>query len=284
MIASRLQLPPGPWATVFDCLCARFPAIPREAWIDRFARGRVLDATGTPLALDAPYRLGAEVRYFREVVDEPVIPFAESVLHADADLVVADKPHFLPVTPAGGFVRETLLARLVRRLGNPGLVPLHRIDRDTAGLVLFSANPVTRAAYQALFREQRIHKRYEAIALALPGLAFPLLRATRLVRGEPFFRMQEVEGVANSETRIEVLEGEGAWWRYALQPVTGRKHQLRVHMAALGAAIANDRWYPQLREAAADDPARPLKLLARSVAFVDPLSGAQRRFESRFEL
>jgi tRNA pseudouridine32 synthase/23S rRNA pseudouridine746 synthase len=284
MIASRLQLPPGPWATVFDCLCARFPAIPREAWIDRFARGRVLDATGTPLALDAPYRLGAEVRYFREVVDEPVIPFAESVLHADADLVVADKPHFLPVTPAGGFVRETLLARLVRRLGNPGLVPLHRIDRDTAGLVLFSANPATRAAYQALFRERGIVKRYEAIAPALPGLAFPLLRATRLVRGEPFFRMQEVEGVPNSETRIEVLEGGGAWWRYALQLVTGRKHQLRVHMAALGAAIANDRWYPQLREAAADDPARPLKLLARSVAFVDPLSGAQRRFESRFEL
>ena len=284
MIASRLQLPPGPWATVLDCLCARFPEIPREAWIDRFARGRVLDAAGTPLALDAPYRLGAEVRYFREVVDEPAIPFAESVLHADADLVVADKPHFLPVTPAGGFVRETLLARLVQRLGNPGLVPLHRIDRDTAGLVLFSANPETRAAYQALFRERGIVKRYEAIAPALPGLAFPLLRATRLVRGEPFFRMQEVEGVPNSETRIEVLEGEGAWWRYALQPVTGRKHQLRVHMAALGAAIANDRWYPQLREAAADDPARPLKLLARSVAFVDPLSGTERRFESRFEL
>ena len=284
MIASRLQLPPGPWATVLDCLCARFPAIPREAWIDRFARGRVLDATGTPLALDAPYRLGAEVRYFREVVDEPAIPFAESVLHADADLVVADKPHFLPVTPAGGFVRETLLARLVQRLGNPGLVPLHRIDRDTAGLVLFSANPETRATYQALFRERGIAKHYEAIAPALPGLAFPLLRATRLVRGEPFFRMQEVEGVPNSETRIEVLEGEGAWWRYALQPVTGRKHQLRVHMAALGAAIANDRWYPQLREAAGDDPARPLKLLARSVAFVDPLSGTERRFESRFEL
>jgi tRNA pseudouridine32 synthase/23S rRNA pseudouridine746 synthase len=284
MIASRLQLPPGPWATVLDCLCARFPAIPREAWIDRFARGRVLDAAGTPLALDAPYRLGAEVRYFREVVDEPAIPFAESVLHADADLVVADKPHFLPVTPAGGFVRETLLARLVQRLGNPGLVPLHRIDRDTAGLVLFSANPETRAAYQALFRERGIVKRYEAIAPALPGLAFPLLRATRLVRGEPFFRMQEVDGIPNSETRIEVLEREGAWWRYALQPVTGRKHQLRVHMAALGAAIANDRWYPQLREAAVDDYARPLKLLARSVAFVDPLSGTERRFESRFEL
>ena len=284
MSASKLQLPPGPWTTVLDGLCARFPAIPRETWVDRFARGRVLDAEGAALAPDAPYRAGDEIRYFREVADEPVIPYAETVLHADADLVVADKPHFLPVTPAGGFVRETLLARLVQRLGNPDLVPLHRIDRDTAGLVLFSANPATRAAYQELFRERRISKRYEAIAPALPGVSFPLVRCTRLVRGEPFFRMQEVEGVPNSETRIEVLERAGAWWRYALEPVTGRKHQLRVHMAGLGAPIANDRWYPRVTAAAPDDGARPLKLLARSLAFVDPLDGTARRFESGFTI
>ena len=284
MASSRLQLPPGPWPTVLDCLCARFPAIPRNTWIDRFTRGRVLDASGAILPIDAPYRLGAEVQYFREVADEPAIPFAESVLHADADLVVADKPHFLPVTPAGGFVRETLLARLVQRFDNPNLVPLHRIDRDTAGLVLFSANPATRAVYQALFRERRIHKRYEAIAPALPDVSFPLLRATRIVPGEPFFRMQELAGVPNSETRIEVLEGEGALWRYRLEPVTGRKHQLRVHMAALGAPIENDRWYPRLREASEDDYARPLRLLARSLEFVDPLSGVERRFESGLRL
>ncbi|MEO5565808.1 MAG: pseudouridine synthase [Luteimonas sp.] len=280
-VASHLQLPPGPWVTVVDCLCERFPAIPRATWMDRFARGRVLDAAGIALAVDAPFRMGAEVRYFREVADEPVIPFAESILHADADLVVADKPHFLPVTPAGGFVRETLLARLVQRLGNQALVPLHRIDRDTAGLVLFSANPATRAAYQALFRERRICKRYEAIAPALPRLSFPLTRATRLEAGEPFFRMQEVSGAPNSETRIDVLDRTDACWRYALEPVTGRKHQLRVHMAALGAPVLNDRWYPRLADdTAMVDFASPLKLLARSLAFVDPLSGLERRFES----
>jgi tRNA pseudouridine32 synthase/23S rRNA pseudouridine746 synthase len=284
MRPSRLQLPPGEWSTVLDGLCDRFPAIDRDAWIDRFERGRVLDAMGNPLVVDAPYRAGAEVRYFREVVDEPVIPFTESVLHVDEHLVVADKPHFLPVTPAGGFVRETLLARLVQRLGNPELVPLHRIDRDTAGLVLFSANPATRAAYQALFRERRIHKRYEAIAASLPGLSFPMVRATRLVPGEPFFRMQEVEGTPNSETRINVLERDGPWWRYALEPVSGRKHQLRVHMAALGAPIANDRWYPEVAGPAVDDHARPLKLLARSLAFADPLSGALRTFESALHI
>jgi tRNA pseudouridine32 synthase/23S rRNA pseudouridine746 synthase len=269
---------------MLDCLCARFPAIPREAWIDRFARGRVLDAGGSPLAVDAPYRLGAEIRYFREVVDEVAIPFRETVLHADAHLVVADKPHFLPVMPAGGYVRKTLLARLVQRLGNPELVPLHRLDRGTAGLVLFSADPATRDAYQSLFRQRRVHKRYEAIAPALPALSFPLVHASRLETGEPFFRMREVDGAPNSETRIDVIERSGALWRYALEPVTGRKHQLRVHMAALGAPIHNDRLYPQLLPSADDDYARPLKLLARGLAFVEPLTGEERRLESGLRL
>jgi len=282
--ASRLQLPQGPWSTVLDGLCARFPGIDRVTWLDRFARGRVQDAAGRPLEPDLPYRAGMEVRYFREVHDEAPIHFEEGVLHMDAHLVVADKPHFLPVVPAGRYLRETLLARLVQRLGNPDLVPLHRIDRETAGLVLFSANPDTRDAYQRLFRERRIHKRYEAIAPPLPDLAFPHTHASRLEPGEPFFRMQEVDGPPNSETRITVLERGHAWWRYGLEPVTGRKHQLRVHMAALGAPIRHDRMYPDLigdgddlADAVSQDP---LQLLAKSLEFVDPLSGGPRRFES----
>ncbi len=282
--SSRLQLPPGAWATVLEALCARFPGINRATWLDRFARGRVLNGEGQPLGVDAGYRVGMEIRYFREVRDEPVIPFEAIVLHVDEHLVVVDKPHFLPVTPAGGFVRETVLGRLVRQLGNDGLVPLHRIDRGTAGLVLFSANPATRAVYQALFRERRIDKRYEALASPLPGVVFPHVRRSRLVRGEPFFRMTEVEGEANSESRVEVIERSGDVWRYALQPVTGRKHQLRVHMAALGAPIVNDRVYPTLQAQADDDYGRPLKLLAKLLVFMDPLSGRERVFESRQEL
>ena len=280
MTASHLQLPPGPWATVLDGLCARFPRIDRDTWLDRFARGRVQDDAGLPLMPDLPYRAGMEVRYFREVVDEGVIPFEERVLHVDAHLVVADKPHFLPVVPAGHFVRETLLARLVGRLGNTDLVPLHRIDRETAGLVLFSADPRTRDAYQSLFRERRIRKRYEAIAPPLPAVSFPCTRASRLERGEPFFRMQEMEGMPNSETRIDVLARGDVSWRYGLEPVTGRKHQLRVHMAALGAPIRNDRMYPELSEAEATGFSSPLQLLAKSLEFMDPLSGEPRRFES----
>ena len=282
--ASTVHLPAGAWTSVLEALCARFPAIGREQWLDRIARGRVLDGQGVAIGRDSPYRAGMRLHYYREVVDEANIPFTETVLHVDEHLVVADKPHFLPVTPAGGFVEQTLLRRLIQRLDSPQLVPLHRIDRATAGLVLFSANPASRAAYQALFRERRISKRYEALAAALPELAFPLWRRSRIVRGEPFFRMCESAGEPNSETRIEVIERGATHWRYALQPVTGRKHQLRVQMAALGAAILHDRCYPVLADTALDDYRRPLKLLAQQLAFVDPLSGESRRFTSRFML
>ena len=283
--ASRLQLPPGDWPTLIDGLCARFPAIARDQWRDRFARGRVQDRDGEPLAATHPYRVGMELRYFREVPDEAPVPFREAVLHADDDLLVVDKPHFLPVVPAGRHATETLLARLRSATGNADLVPLHRIDRATAGLVLFSASRGTRARYQALFRERAIDKTYEALAPPLPGLEFPHVRRSRLVRGEPFFRMREAGGEANSETRIDVIERGTDIWHYQLQPVTGRKHQLRVHMAALGAPIINDDVYPRLAtESRAEDFSRPLKLLARRLAFADPLTGELREFTSRREL
>jgi len=282
--ASTLQLPPGAWTTVLDCLCAHFGAIGRAEWEDRFARGRVTDEHAVAISAATAYREGMRIHYYREVAAEARIPFDETILHADADLVAADKPHFLPVMPAGGYVEETLLARLIRRLDNADLVPLHRIDRGTAGVVLFSANPATRSRYQALFREQTIVKRYEAIAPALPRHAFPLMRSTRIERGEPFFRMREAVGVANAHTRIEVVERGALLWRYALFPLGGRKHQLRVQMAGLGAAIVNDDSYPDLAGRAADDYSQPLQLLAHSLAFDDPIDGTPRTFRSRFEL
>lgn len=284
LAAATLQLPQGAWTTVVECLTAHFSAISYEEWVSRMARGLVLDSQGLPLTPASAYRPGLRVHYYREVPAETPIPFVESILYADAHLVVVDKPHFLPVTPVGAYVRETLLTRLTQRLDNPNLVPLHRIDRGTAGLVLFSASPETRASYQALFRERQILKRYEAIAPALPAQQFPLFRATRIVRGEPFVLSQEVDGPANTQTRIEVERRDGELWRYALYPVTGKKHQLRVHMAALGAPIVNDDFYPALTARASDDFSRPLQLLAQSLAFRDPLSGAERRFDSELKL
>jgi len=282
--ASTVHLPHGDWATVLDALCARFPRIDRAQWRDRMLRGVVLDASGHPIEPERAYRFGMRVHYFREVAAEVPIPFEVTVLYRDEHLVIADKPHFLAVMPAGIHVRETLLTRLIERLDNPHLVPLHRIDRATAGLVMLSPNPKTRSQYQALFREQRIHKIYEALAAALPELTFPFVHRIRIVSGPEFFRMQETAGEPNSETTVDAIDRSAMHWRYALRPLTGRTHQLRVHLSGLGAPILGDRLYPKLQPRAPDDYTRPLQLLARTLEFIDPRSGALRRFDSERRL
>ena len=282
--ASRVQLPRGPWVRVLDALCVLFPAIPRTQWQVRFDAGRILDEACQPLPADAGCSVGMQVYYYRDVSEEPRLAAEATILHRDDHLLVVDKPHFLAVTPAGRFVRDTLLARLTRETGLDTLAPLHRIDRATAGLVMFSVKPATRDAYQALFRQRAIDKRYEAIALALPDVAFPVVRRSRIERGEPFFRMREAAGEANSETRIEVIARGQTHWHYALHPLSGRKHQLRVHMASLGAAILHDPLYPQLDQAAIAHDHAPLQLLAKGLSFADPLDGRPRRFESRLAL
>ena len=283
LLACRVVLLQGPWPTMIEALSTRFAKVPREEWLARMARGHVLQGNGTRIAANDVFRAGIEVYYYREFSEEP-IPVVESILHADDRLVVVDKPHFLPVIPAGKYRRETLVARLIARTGNPHLTPLHRIDRGTAGLVLFSADPASRGAYHALFRDRAIRKRYLALAAPLPEVGFPLLRNTRLVRCEDGFRMQEVDGEPNTLTRIDVIERGTPWWRYALFPHSGKMHQLRVHMAALGAPIVNDPWYPHAQAQAPDEHGLPLKLLAESLEFVDPSDGSERRFQSRLQI
>lgn len=280
---SRYQLPSAHWPTVLDALCERFASVTRAAWLDRFARGRVLGEDGAPITSSDACKVGMEIHYYREVSHEATCAEQETVLHVDADLVVVDKPHFLAAVPSGPYVRDTLLARLTRRFGNTDLVPLHRLDRLTAGLMLFSARHETRGLYQSLFRERAIHKEYEAIAAPLPHLQFPHRRESRIERGEPFFRMRECEGDPNSVTDIDIISRGESGWRYRLRPITGRKHQLRIHLAALGAPISGDPLYPLLR-AGEDSPTQPLRLLARSLRFVDPIDGRTRIFLSDREL
>lgn len=282
--ASRVRLPPGDWPLLLDFLSQRFASIPRAVWQARMQAGRVQDSDGQPLDASAPYRAGRLIHYYRDLAHETPIPFEATILYRDAQLLVADKPHFLPTIPSGRFLRETLLVRLKRQTGLDDLIPLHRLDRETAGLVLFSVNPATRHTYSALFAERRIEKHYEALAPTCTALALPRVHRSRLVEAAPFFRMTEADGEPNSETRIERIETLGAISRYRLTPLTGRKHQLRVHMAALGLPIVNDRWYPVLCDDGIDDHSRPLKLLARSLAFIDPLSGEARRFNSQLRL
>ncbi|WP_029524031.1 RluA family pseudouridine synthase [Polaromonas glacialis] len=281
---SCVGLPAGDWPTFTDFLVERFPAISRQTWLERMAAGLVADEFGGMVTAQRAYQGHMRLYYYRALPVETRIPFEAAVLFQDEHLVVADKPHFLPVTPSGHYLQETLLVRLKNQLGIDSLIPIHRIDRETAGLVLFCVRPEERDAYQALFRRHEVVKHYEAIAPWRADLQFPLRRKTRIVEDEPFFRQREAPGEANSETLIEVLQVRGEQALYALSPVTGKKHQLRVHMNALGLPICNDRMYPPVEVTPDDDHAQPLQLLARSIAFTDPLTGQARRFVSRLSL
>mgnify|MGYP000679770744 FL=1 len=281
----------SPWPALIDHLAERLPRISRSEWTERMQAGSVLGEDGQPLAPDAPYVGGARVYYWRELPHEDPIPFEATVLFEDAHLVVADKPHFLPVTPGGRYVRETLLVRLKAQLGCADLSPLHRIDRETAGLVLLCKRPQDRDAYQSLFRERRVDKVYEAVAGWREALQFPLTRRSHILEDEQaFYRMREAqpdEGLPpNSETRIECVRQEGARALYRLFPVSGKRHQLRVHMHGLGLPIEGDQFYPVVRRGPNDseDFAEPLQLLARSITFTDPVTGQPRQFESGLEL
>ncbi len=280
--ASCIALPQGQWATVFEFLTQRFPHIEANEWLERMACGAVLDAQGQVVKKDTAYMPHRKIHYYRHVSQEPRIPFDEVVLYQDEHLVVADKPHFLPVTPAGRYVQETLLVRLKRKLHLPNLTPIHRLDRDTAGLVLFSVRACEREPYHALFREQHVVKKYEAIAPYQPILTWPMTFFCRMQESSAFMQMKQVEGEPNSQTHIDLLETRGGLGRYGLCPTTGQKHQLRLHMALLNRPIFGDRIYPILEpQEALPNYDHPLRLLAKSLEFICPITKRKHAFLSQ---
>ncbi|MEK7347208.1 MAG: pseudouridine synthase [Pseudomonadota bacterium] len=283
--ASVVSVPQGA-ENLLDFLAQRMPGITRSEWAERLAQGLVLHEDGQTALATQACQPGQRLYYYRHLADEPVLPVQAKVLFEDAHLLVADKPHFMPVTPSGRYVQQSLLVQLKRQTGCADLVPLHRIDRETAGLVLLGKRLQDRDAYHALFRDKDIHKIYHAVAAAPQGLALPAVYTSRLVPGEPFFRTQEVPGQANSETRIRVLKTEGARALYQLEPITGKRHQLRVHMNALGLPIEGDQFYPTVLRGpdAPEDFSQPLQLLAQSVQFTDPHTGQARVFASQLAL
>ncbi len=286
---STVALPSGPWPTVLDFLAVRLPKVSREDWSRRMQQGDVVDAQGQPVGPDAGFMPQTKLYYWRQLPFEHPVPFDEAIVFQDEHLLVADKPHFLPVTPKGRHLHETLLVRLKRRTGIDTLAPMHRIDLETAGLVAFTIQPSTRNAYQALFRDKRVLKRYQAIAPLAPGWApgMQLRRQSHMADGAHFMRMQELAERAdqpNADTHIQLDEVAHGLGLFTLSPVTGQRHQLRVHMAALGMPLCGDRIYPVLlpmpAPEAAPDHSRPLQLLAQHMAFEDPVTGQMRSFSS----
>lgn len=277
-------LPHGRWKTLGEYLAFRFPMVSESSWRDRMARNDVLDLHGRTLNYDEAFPAGACIFYYRERQGETPIPFEETILFMNDELMVVDKPHFLPVTPGGRFLHQSLLVRLKRKTCIETLTPIHRLDRETAGVMLFSVNPATRPLWQSLFRFRQVCKVYEALAPFRDELMLPVEVCSRIERDEQFFRVHEVEGEPNAFSRIEFIERRDDHALYRLLPETGKMHQLRVHMSSLGIPILNDGFYPIALPCKGDDFSAPLKLLARSIGFIDPVTGEQRHFNSQYHL
>ncbi len=284
--ASKVFLPkisPAP-TSVYQYLCQQFPHIAADEWQQRFADSLIYDALGNVLSFDSDYIENSHVFYYRFLAHEIHVPFEHEILFENEHLLVIDKPHFLTISPTGQYVQETLLVRLKKQTGNEFLTPIHRLDRETAGVVLFSKQVSTRAIYQDMFAQRQVKKIYHAIAPFHADLTFPCYTRYRMEKGEPFYTMQVVEGKINSETEIHLIEHDSVWAKYELKPITGKQHQLRVHLNSLGIAIKNDPFYPEVQHKREDDFSAPLQLLAKHIRFNDPVTFQEMEFSSKFEL
>jgi tRNA pseudouridine32 synthase/23S rRNA pseudouridine746 synthase len=270
-----------PYPTLLEFFCRRFPRLTEEIWRERLESGGVHDEAGMAVGTDSPYLPDSRLFYRRQVAEEPVIPFAEAVVYEDEHLLVADKPPFLPVSPVGAYVAETLVERLRQRTGNDQLSPLHRIDRETSGLVLLAKSRVARGRYQPLFAAGLVRKTYAAISTCagVPEWRHCLVE-NRIEQGQPWFRMEVRPGPVNARSHIHLQEVRNGRARLLLHPETGKKHQLRLHLSSLGLPLVGDRFYPILLPAGADDFQHPLQLLALRLELPDPFGSAVHSFES----
>lgn len=269
---------------LFDYLCQQFPHIDAEEWAQRFQNQLIYDQFGQILTLNSPFIANRHVFYYRFLKYETPVPFQHQILFENEHFIAVDKPHFLTISPTGQYVQESLLVRLKKQSNNPNLSPIHRLDRETAGVVLFSKHPSTRGDYQQCFAERKVKKIYHAIAPFQSQLSFPQQVDLRMEKGQPFYTMQVVQGLANSSTKISIIEHNQHWAKYLLQPQSGKQHQLRVHLNHLGLPIKNDPLYPQIAHKAEDDFSAPLQLLAKQLSFQDPITQQTFSFSSQYDL
>ncbi len=282
--AARLKLPSdGAWPSLREHLVERLPRVAPERIEEMLREDRIWDVGG-PLGIDAPFVPDSYIWFHRDLPVEVPVPFEVGVVYQDDDIVVADKPHFLATIPRGRHIMQTALVKLRDSLGLPDLSPAHRLDRVTAGLVLFVVRRELRGKYQTMFRDRVVRKEYEAIAPVSADLELPRVVRSRIVKERGIITAFEVDGEPNAETHVSLVERRGPLGRYRLKPLTGRTHQLRLHMSGLGVPIVNDDFYPVLRERPLDDFSSPLQLLAHTLSFVDPISGVERSFTSRLAL
>ncbi len=272
------------WNSVESFLLASFPHLDPAKFQQRVHDGRIYYDDGSSVKLNATCIAGQRLWYFREIENEVKIPFDYEVLHEDEHIIVVDKPHFLSTTPVGNFLHETVVTRMRKRTGNMQITPAHRLDRSTAGVLMLTKHKGAREKYQSLFARRDTDKTYHAICQQNASLQTSFDIALRIKPNDNDMFVSVSPGKPNSHTKVRQLQSNNKLSLYELKPVSGKKHQLRVHMSHYGAAIVNDNWYPIAEPESPDHFNKPLQLLAVSLAFTDPFSGQIREFRTKRQL
>lgn len=274
---TRIRLPADQrWPTLAAFLTERFPPHDASAVHASFERGDVFGPDAAPLTPSAPYAPGGHIWVFRPLPEEPAVPTDLPILYEDDHLLAVDKPHGLPVTPRGGFVRQTVTTLLRHRTGNPEISPAHRLDRMTAGVLLLTKTRPARGPVQQLFAQGRIRKTYRLIAPLGPALLTePITLSSRIIKPAESLRACDVPGVPNARTDVVLLTVlDERCGLYEAHLHTGRTHQIRVHLNSLGRPILGDPLYPSTRTDAEQAALPPLQLLAHRLALTHPLTAA----------
>ncbi|MDK8340892.1 MAG: pseudouridine synthase [Winkia sp. UMB3164B] len=234
-----------------------------------FAQGAFVNSAGDALGADTPSELIRQgVYFYRPIADEVDTPIEVPVLAQTENWIAVDKPAGLATMPRGAFVARSVTVALRRQERNDEPVPAHRLDRPTAGVLLFTKRKQVRGAYQKLFEERKVQKSYRLLA---PTASLPdsFSFEARIYRVDGQHRVGVAHtGEANSYTKFRRLSKRGNISLYEARPQTGKMHQIRAHMAALGAPLVGDRLYGWEGEQV------PLQLLAHSLSFGDPFAKA----------
>ena len=242
--------------TLLDHLARRYRHTQASEWETRIAAGLVL-LDGRATRADVVLRRGQAVVWNRPPWAEPEAPLAWALLHLDDDLLAAAKPAGLPTMPGGGFLEHTLLALVRRRF--PQASPVHRLDRGASGLVLFARNARTGERLAEAFRAGRVVKEYRALVSGEPArdafaitvpiarVAHPLIGFVHAATGLETNEGDADAGVAgpmrSARTEVEVLERRAGATLLRVRPITGRPHQIRIHLAAAGLPLLGEPLY-----------------------------------------